>query len=238
MTAKLKSVITSNGRLYRTINRIRRIRLHEPTIPVKGLAELGSGYGKWALDTSILDKNSICYSVGVGEDITFDLALIERVGCKIFALDPTPIAGKWISAQKLPWEFNFHPIGLAASDAEMEFQVPAYEGWHSFSVTAEPDAEERGSIFCPVRRLSTLMNVLGHESIDVLKMDIEGFEYSVVPDIVKTGNLPKQWLVEFHHGIYQHSVRETKEAVKRILQVGYQIAWISDLGREYAFIRG
>ena len=46
----------------------------------------GSAYGGWNVAASQLNKDSIIYSFGVGEDISFDTSLIEKYGCNIFAL--------------------------------------------------------------------------------------------------------------------------------------------------------
>ena len=35
------------------------------------------------------EEGSVCYCVGVGDSVTFDLDLVER-GCRVFAFDPTP----------------------------------------------------------------------------------------------------------------------------------------------------
>src|SRR6266852_566546 len=42
----------------------------------------GEGHA-WAVDPSRLSKDSVVYSVGVGDDISFDLALIERFGLDV-----------------------------------------------------------------------------------------------------------------------------------------------------------
>lgn len=39
---------------------------------------LGSKYGGWIVPATLVRPDSVCYCVGVGEDISFDLALIER----------------------------------------------------------------------------------------------------------------------------------------------------------------
>ncbi|GIS18490.1 MAG: hypothetical protein CM15mP120_04060 [Pseudomonadota bacterium] len=44
------------------------------------------------------------------------------------------------------------------------------------------------------------MRDLGHDHLDVLKMDIEGAEYAVLDDMLQSNILPDQLLVEFHHG--------------------------------------
>ena len=50
-----------------------------------------------------------------------------------------------------------------------------------------------------MRRVATLMRDLGHERLDVLKMDIEGAEYEVVADVLASGIDIGQLLIEFHH---------------------------------------
>ena len=59
---------------------------------INGLINIGSDYGGWITPMHLLNSTSICYCAGVGEDITFDLGLIERFGCHVFAFDPTPRA--------------------------------------------------------------------------------------------------------------------------------------------------
>ena len=52
---------------------------------------LGTDYGGWSLPiNSELNENSIIYSVGVGEDISFDLKLQDKYHSKILLIDPTP----------------------------------------------------------------------------------------------------------------------------------------------------
>ena len=67
-------------------------------------------------------------------------------------------------------EFKFHPIGIGANN----------EG--------------------KLRTLHNITSELGHSRIDVLKMDIESAEYSVIPDIFSDPNRPRidQILIEVH----------------------------------------
>ncbi len=65
------------------------------------LIYLGTDYGGWAIDERLIKNNSIIYSFGVGTDISFDMELITRYGCSIFAFDPTPRCIKWIESQEL-----------------------------------------------------------------------------------------------------------------------------------------
>ena len=47
--------------------------------------------------------------------------------------------------------------------------------------------------------LSTILEKLGHNRIDILKMDIEGAEYEVIEDIISSTVPIQQVLIEFHH---------------------------------------
>ena len=44
-----------------------------------------------------LTPESIIYSVGVGEDISFDLLLSDKYNCNIYLIDPTKRAEKTLS---------------------------------------------------------------------------------------------------------------------------------------------
>lgn len=237
MLGNIKSLAKRARPIYRLYCRYRGVRLHSPEYNNRNNLEfLGSEYGGWGLDTRMIDKDSIIYGIGVGEDLTFDLALISRVGCNVFAFDPTPIAVQWVARQDLPEQLKFYPIGIASADGEVTFQIPPVEGWHSYSLTAEKDAGIHGEVSCPVKRLASLMAMLGHQKIDVLKMDIEGFEYQVIDDVIASNIRPRQFLIEFHHLMYSHAQADTIAAVQKLRDYGYKIQWISDLGREYNFI--
>ena len=68
-------------------------------------------------------------------------------------------------------------------------------------------------------------------------MDIEGFEYQVIDDILAGPIRPRQWLIEFHHTMYGHKAAETEAAVAKILAAGYTLFSVSNIGQEYSFAR-
>lgn len=229
-----KKVLHSVGPLHRALSRSRGTRIHSPVAIPRPTLRLGTDYGGWTVVPGLLNADSVVYGVGVGEDISFDLAMIERFGCRVDAFDPTPICGQWIASQTLPEKFVFHAIGLSAEDGEIPFKRPATDGHVSFSM-AEGSGED--VILCPARRFSTIARDLGHGAIDLLKMDIEGFEYRVIDDMIATGPLPVQWLIEFHHTMYGHKAKETQDAVAKIEAAGYVLFAVSNVGQEYSFVR-
>jgi hypothetical protein len=79
--------------------------------------------------------------------------------------------------------------------------------------------------------------MLGLPRPDVVKMDIEGAEYAVLPDLLGSGFRPDQILVEFHHRWREVGARRTREALDLLARHGYRIADVSDTGMEYALLR-
>jgi FkbM family methyltransferase len=194
---------------------------------------LGSAYGGWVVCTSAgLGRTSTVYSVGVGEDISFDLALIEMFGCEVTAFDPTPRSIAWLATQGVPAKLKFHPWGLAGSDGFLTFGAPENPRHVSYTTLKSDGPTAR----CEVYRLSTLMQRLNDERLDLLKMDIEGSEYDVISDIEKTKIRPRQLMVEFHHDMYGITVARTRSALSGLRRMGYRIFSISPSGREYSLL--
>jgi FkbM family methyltransferase len=235
MRAAARKLLHAMGPLHRALSRSRGTLIHRPTYRPRSAAYLGSDYGGWTVIPELIDKQSVVYSVGVGSDITFDRAMIERFGCTVHAFDPTPMAREWVARQTVPPEFVFHPIGLANKDEEVAFAMPLQEGWDSFSLPPEGSDEE--TVVCPVRRLETIAADLGHERIDVLKMDIEGFEYGVIDDVLAGPLRPEQWLIEFHHNMMHFVPEQTRRAVTQLEDAGYRLFAVSNVGHEYSFVR-
>ena len=230
----IRRALHSIGPLHRALSRHRGTLIHEPSYRPPQLARLGSYYGGWTVIPQLLNGVSVIYSVGVGDDLTFDCALVARFGCTVHAFDPTPIARQWIAGQDLPPEIVFHPIGLAGEDGEVAFALPLHEGWDSFSL---PSEGSRGEVVnCPVRRLETLARNLGHRRVDLLKMDIEGFEYGVIDDVLAGPLRPKQWLIEFHHEMMHFTAGQTRAAVSKLEAAGYKLFAVSNVGHEYSFV--
>jgi FkbM family methyltransferase len=215
------------------LRHIVRPRLHRPDL--RCIYEvLGTEYGGWPVVDGTVSRDSIVYSFGVGEDVSFDCALISKCGCQVWAFDPTPKSQAWVSGRSLPREFHFAPVGVSATDGEVTFYPPANSEYVSYSVAPSRD-QTREPIVAPVRRLSTLMAENGHSHIDVLKMDIEGFEYGVIEDLLAGTTRPQHLLVEFHHGLYGIGREKTVKAVAALRHAGYRLFYLSVTGREYGF---
>lgn len=183
--------------LWRIKHRITRtvFKLLVRASPRSDLQRLGSIYGGWIVPTSLLSSDSVCYLAGVGEDISFDLQLIDRFGCGVYAFDPTPRAIAYAEITDVPSLFILMPVGLWSSDTNLRFYAPANPEHVSHSIVNLQDSDD--FFEAPVRGLSSLMSELGHTRIDLLKLDIEGAEYEVIDQMLNSDVDVRVLCVEF-----------------------------------------
>eukprot|EP00980_Cylindrotheca_fusiformis_P001183 scaffold323_cov93-Cylindrotheca_fusiformis.AAC.5 len=122
-------------------------------------------------------EGCLVYSVGSNNQIGFEMAVKNFMGCEIHTFDPTlktPFVGDEYS--------TFHPWGIGVDGEEMEYKA---NKWVSKGI--EP-----------------IMKELGHSdrTLDILKIDCEGCEHVVFPvvfDAIAAGRIKiNQIQVEIH----------------------------------------
>jgi len=196
--------------------------------------------GGWWFTPKGLDKDSIVYSLGVGDEVDFDLSVIDRFGVAVFAFDPTPNSIDLLDGSKLPERFHFYPWAVMASDGSLKFYPRLKKDGSKSDVmfTMIPEKEtENDVIEVPAYSLTSIIEKLGHERIDLLKMDIEGAEYEVLEGLLRSPVLPTQLLVEFHHRFVEDGLTKTYDIIRRLRMVGYKVFAISEIGREISFLK-
>jgi len=184
---------------------------------------LGSDYGGWPIAVGGIGPDTSIFSFGAGEDISFDLAAIERFGCNVLVFDPTPKSVAWMNRQVLPEQLTFYPMGIDRADGEVRLYSPPNPDHVSFSVNPTPSARRQFSITANVMRLESIVAQFAAGPPDIVKLDIEGFEYRVIADILSGPIRPSQLLIEFHHKMYGFDISDTVQAVNRIKTAGYRI---------------
>ncbi len=230
---KINNLFAKFLRLRKVIKGLDSYIKQDVVIPV---STIGNQSASWTLCTEILDEKSIVYSFGVGDDISFDLGLINKLDLQIYAFDPTPKSIDWIANQKLPKQFVIHPIGLANYDGKAKFHPPKNPD-HISATMLEMHETKDQAYKVEVKTLKSIMQQLGHRHLDLLKMDIEGMEYDVIEDMKAKNILPTQVLIEFHHRFKQVGIKKTVQAVENLRSMGYLVFDISKTGEEIGFIR-
>ena len=199
----------------------------------------GNKHAGFFVNTKPLNADSIVYSFGVGEDISFDEKLIQNFGCSIYAFDPTPKTIDYISSKNTSEKFIFKTYGLHNEDGNVPFYLPQNPNHVSCSTSKSSNKNNNHTdyVIVPMKKFSTIVDDLGHKYIEILKLDIEGSEYDVLDDILNSDVNINQILIEFHHRFPRISLNQTKEAINKLNKKGYKIAAISDQYEEYTFIK-
>ncbi|BDA51472.1 probable methyltransferase-like protein 24 [Coccomyxa sp. Obi] len=142
------------------------------------IGRLGDG-GKWVcgLRTLLQGRSCLVYSIGSAGDTSFELEVINRTSCEVHTFDHT--LGDHLRKQMAKVAgLSFHPIGIGDPSSGAGLQ-----------------------------KLDQIMMDLGHEWVDVLKIDIETFEWELFSDFYASegATLPAtQLLVEFHWNWSHH----------------------------------
>ena len=211
----------------------------KPQVQCETLELGGPCYGSWTISPDRIAPGGVVYSFGVGEDISWDLAMIERFGVTVHAFDPTPRVIQWVKRQQLPDRFVFHEYGIADYDGHVRFYPPENSEWVSHTIL-ERLATAAHAIDVPVHCLRTIMASLEHERVDLIKMDIEGAEYAVVADILQTQPVmggAEQLLIEFHHRFAGKDVADTQTCIRALNNSGFRCFDVSPSGEEWSFLR-
>jgi FkbM family methyltransferase len=214
-------------------SRVRRVARYHPRTEIEvEVARFGTDYGGWDICPSLLGPGSVVYSLGVGEDVSFDLALIAELGVQVFAFDPTPKAVRWIDEHDVPGQLAFFPLGVAAHDGVARFTPPLNPDYASYRIDDTPGEE---AITLPVRRLGTIMSDLGHTRLDLVKMDIEGAEFAVVRDMLSSRIEVDQLVVEVHPP-QGRVFGPIWRLVRSLRRGGFRLFWVSDRLCELSFL--
>jgi FkbM family methyltransferase len=165
----------------------RRSAAMRKALPVQrrdDLVEVGDlGYGGYEVPASLLGTESTCVLAGVGEDLTFDLGLVARFGCRVHSLDPVPHAAAF-AAEAAAHEprLTFHPVALWSRDETLTFHAPRQSGYVSQSATNLHGTP--ADFTAQARSVRSFMSDIGATGIDLLKVSAEGAEYEIVEHVV------------------------------------------------------
>ena len=187
------------------------------------MESLGTNYGGWSIPKDArLDNNSIIYSGGVGEDMSFNLKLEDKYNCKIFLIDPTERAIKHYEEVKefyntkinnfsgniqpdylyniidLDPDFDNYTYinkGLYKEKTKLRFYKQNNPDYVSQSLVENMFSNEYDEV--EVDSIKNIMKIYNHNKIDLLKLDIEGSEIDVLNQMLDDEIYPRYLCVEF-----------------------------------------
>jgi len=229
------------------VKRLIGIENPKQILPLQSLTYIGAGaWGYW-VPSNFLNKHSVCYCVGAGEDISFDTQLKTKYDCAIYIFDPTPASKKHfdevvkasLSNEPLPFpplnpeyryaisynklkEMHFIEEGVWSHKDVLKFYDADQDNYVSHSVVLFKDSGKTMEL--PVNSIKNFMTQFGHRSIDLLKLEIEGAEYTVIDSLIRDKADVKIIAVEFdeiyHKKGVAHLVR-IRNYTRKLQKAGY-----------------
>lgn len=190
------------------------------------LLRLGSDYGAWSYldDPSLAGCTAIC--CGLGEDGSFDMAFASRHGARVVIVDPTPRAiahfegllsrlgqpalrlhveggrqptDSYDLSSIAPGQVTMVRKALWIRTERLRFFAPPDPTHVSHSILNYQNSYRNDTPAIEVDA-TTIDHVLQEAEIGVpalMKIDIEGAEIEVVPDLLARGVRPQQLLIEY-----------------------------------------
>ena len=177
------------------------------------IRRVGDEHSGWVMDVNPPPQTAYC--AGVGQGMSLELELARMMSKPVLVFDPSPTGINTVAKSDAK-NLQFFPIGLAANAGLVKFSLPKVAGEGSYSVVQE--GIETVCFEC--YDLSTIMSRNGDHCIDLLKMDIEGFEYDIVNQFLDQKIPVRQLCVEFHAWL---GPNRTLKTIARLYNAGYRI---------------
>ncbi|KAG0054625.1 hypothetical protein BGZ83_010753 [Gryganskiella cystojenkinii] len=189
------------------------------------LLETAMATTKGSKDPEQQQRPCVVYSLGVAMESSFEEELLKRTNCEIWAFDGS-VDAMGQGADSNP-RVHFNKVFIGNPNAFDETEDENKEDVDSSKKTKRSDPntntsdqqqrQREGQVeaVVPWKSLSTLMEENKHEWIDVLKIDIEGYEYGVLDALLADPHfrqvLPfSQLQIELHLTDPDMSVEEPK----------------------------
>jgi FkbM family methyltransferase len=189
------------------------------------------------INPDFLHQRSIVYSLGIGDDVSFDKEVIAKHGCFVFAFDPTPKSIRWVAQNMHDPHFVFQPVGIGTNTGPVPFFVSATPQHEHGNAPVGNHASESLKIEVMLKSLKDLADLNGHKKIDVLKLNIDGAEFEIIPAILSSGVRIDQMLIKFHDAYFKDGLERTKNSIAMLQEHGYEVFAVSESDQEVSLIR-
>jgi FkbM family methyltransferase len=210
----------------------------------RGFERLGTRYGGWWLYAPAIAAEPLLIDCGLGRDISFPRAFLERFGGRVIGLDPNPVALEYCR-KHCPPQMEVRGEALwSEAGRELSFHMPrsaellpkGADGV-SGSLLASHGYAGDETLAVTTTSLTEVLQRAGRAECDMLKLDIEGAEYAVLDALCANGQIKRarQLAVEFHHGWTDRTLQDTEKCVAQLAAHGFELRHSEN--RNFLFVR-
>lgn len=147
---------------------------------------------------------------------------VELYDCRIHAYEPNPLfydelESRFVDNPKV----TTYPVGLGGSDAVLAMEQ---RGLGS-TVYGKNDDATIATVDVQIRDIATVLDELGYDRIDYIKINIEGAEYDLLDRLIESGwvTRTRYLLIQFHEWYGDAHVRRWK--IRRKLRATHDQVW-------------
>ncbi len=153
--------------------------------------------GNYLIHRLPMNSKPVIYSFGIGNDITFDKTAADLFSVPIYMYDPTPGVSVFMENHNHDERLIFKSEGIYSFETTTKLYISDKVGKLNSSLHPIHGADGAFElVHC--RTLDMFMAENGHDSIDILKMDVEGVADDVLNQMLdETDIRPKQIVTEF-----------------------------------------
>jgi len=172
-------------------------------------------------DMTVLDIGS-----NIGYYAVLESKLIGESG-KIISIEPSPLNFKILEKNlKLQKIENFQTYNIAIGDKNevIEFLVSKKSNWSKIKELNENPGENDEVIKVPLKTLDSFCKENNIMKIDLIRMDVEGYETNIISGAEETLKKFKPMLMIEVHKMYLGQKR-TKEFLEKLNKFGYEIKY-------------
>jgi FkbM family methyltransferase len=163
-----------------------------------------------------LTRDSVVVEVG-GYKGRWALQIAERYNPRLYVFEPQSWAAQ-VCREVLGDLAEVLPFGIGVEDGY--FMMGEYET-DGCSFAKEPGDDYA---LCQMKDVSAAFTDLQFDHIDLMLVNIEGYEYTLIPHMLNQGIHPSRLMVQFH--TFADPKGEQGRAIEgRLGELGYRMAW-------------
>lgn len=169
-----------------------------------------------------LDKSSIVFDVG-GYLGDYAEAIYEKFGCRIYLFEPVPHF-----YDKCVKRFSGNPSIVC-----LNYGLSSQSGWFEMNLNNNESSfnkiEAGGAIQqAEVRSITEVVTELGINKIDLIKINIEGGEFDLLPAIVDSGLIKQVRYIQVQFHNFVEGAVENRLRIRKSLESTHREMWNYD----------
>lgn len=184
---------------------------------------------KLLMETLKPGMNTVDIGGNIGYYAMIEARLVGAAG-KVIAIEPMPDNAEQLcnNVKNNGYEnIDIHKMAIGDRDGTALMYIAARSNWHSL----HPPVSAKGEIKVRVSTLDSLLNEYNLASVDLVRMDLEGYEIAVIEGMKQTlAKFGPRMLVELHPLLVGAPAME--KYLRTLESMGYEIEWMVEQERD------